>query len=105
MPITQLEVHPIAGALGAEIHGVDLAQDLDDATVAGIRQALLDHCVIFFRDQSMDAHQQKRLARRFGDIFVHPNYGGVRPIRRSSRSAASPATRASSARTGTPIPR
>jgi taurine dioxygenase len=79
MPITQLEVHPIAGALGAELHGVDLSQDLDDATVGEIRRALLDHCVIFFRDQSMDAHQQKALARRFGDIFIHPNYYGVVP--------------------------
>jgi taurine dioxygenase len=79
MPVTQLEVHPIAGALGAELHGVDLSQELDDATVVAIRQALLDHCVVFFRDQSMDALQQKTLARRFGDIFIHPNYYGVVP--------------------------
>jgi taurine dioxygenase len=46
-----LEIHPVAGALGAEIHGVDLGQDLDDATIARIRRALLDHCVIFFRGQ------------------------------------------------------
>lgn len=40
-------VDPISGALGAEIHGVDIAQDLDDVTIGAIRQALLDHCVIF----------------------------------------------------------
>jgi taurine dioxygenase len=74
---TRLQVHPIAGALGAEIHGVDLARDTDDATIAGIREALLEHCVVFFRDQTLDADQQKRLARRFGDIFVHPNYVGL----------------------------
>ena len=74
---TRLEIQRIAGALGAEIHGVDLGSDLDDATVAEIRQALLDHCVIFFRDQEFDAEQHKRLARRFGDIFIHPNYYGT----------------------------
>jgi taurine dioxygenase len=33
--------------------------------------------VIFFRDQEFDAAQHKRLARRFGEIFVHPNYAGT----------------------------
>jgi taurine dioxygenase len=74
---TAIEVHPITGALGAELSGVDLAQDLDDAAIAAIRTALLEHCVIFFRDQSLDAGRQKALARRFGPIFVHPNYYGL----------------------------
>ena len=77
--MSRLDIHPIAGALGAEIHGVDLAEDLDDATIATIRQALLAHSVIFFRDQQLDAAQQKALARRFGEIFVHPNYYGLQP--------------------------
>ncbi len=46
-------------------------------TVGEIRRALLDHGVIFFRDQRFDAEQQKALARRFGEIFVHPNYAGT----------------------------
>jgi alpha-ketoglutarate-dependent taurine dioxygenase len=79
MQTTKLEVQPIAGALGAEVHGVDLGADLDDAVVADIRSALLEHCVIFFRDQEFDAVQHKALARRFGDIFIHPNYYGVVP--------------------------
>ena len=74
---TRLTVEPIAGALGAEISGVDLGAELDDATIADIRRALLAHCVIFFRDQEFDADQHKRLARRFGEIFVHPNYAGM----------------------------
>ncbi len=69
-----IAIAPIAGAIGAEIDGVDLAADLSDAQVSVLRQALLDHCVIFFRDQKLDAEQHKRLARRFGDIFVHPNF-------------------------------
>jgi taurine dioxygenase len=77
---SRIEVAPIAGACGAELHGVDLATSLeDDGVIAEIRQALLDHCVIFFRDQKLDVAQQKIFARRFGDIFIHPNYNGVVP--------------------------
>ena len=72
-----LDVQPISGALGAEVRGVDLGAALDDATIAAIRGALLDHCVIFFRDQRFDAEQHKALARRFGEIFIHPNYAGT----------------------------
>jgi taurine dioxygenase len=79
MTITRLDVQPIAGALGAEIHGVDLGRDHDDATIAGIRRALLDHCVVFFREQEMTVEEQKALARRFGEIFIHPNFYGIQP--------------------------
>jgi taurine dioxygenase len=74
---TRIAVKPIAGAIGAEIDGVDIAIAPDDETIAEIRQALLDHCVIFFRDQNFDAEQHKGFARRFGDIFIHPNYRGM----------------------------
>jgi len=74
---SRIEVRPIAGACGAEIDGVSIGAELDDAAIAEIRQALLDHCVIFFHDQEFDAEQHKAFARRFGDIFVHPNYKGM----------------------------
>src|SRR5215813_6799438 len=77
--MSALEVRPISGALGAEVSGVDLGGTLDDTAVAEIRQSLLDHCVIFFRDQRIDAEQQKALGRRFGELFVHPNYAGTQP--------------------------
>ena len=72
--MTSITVKPIASALGAEIEGVNLADELSDASIGEIRQALLDHCVIFFRDQDFDVAQHKHLARRFGEIFVHPNF-------------------------------
>ena len=91
---SRLEVRPISGAGGAEIFGVDVAQDLDDGTIGEIRDALNEHCVVFFRDQEIDAAQHKAFARRFGEIFLHPNY---RPAWTRSRdrawSAASRATR------------
>jgi len=74
MTTVALDIKPIASALGAEVHGVDLSADLSDGAVAAIRQALLDNGVIFFRDQKLDVEQHKRLARRFGEIFIHPNF-------------------------------
>jgi taurine dioxygenase len=74
---SQIEVRPIAGAIGAEIHNVDVGRDLDDGTIADIRRALLDHCVIFFRNQKLDAERHKAFTRRFGEIFIHPNYVGM----------------------------
>ncbi|MBV9826974.1 MAG: TauD/TfdA family dioxygenase [Alphaproteobacteria bacterium] len=74
---SRIGVRPIAGAIGAEIDGVRIGDDLDDETIADIRQALNEHCVIFFRDQHFDAAQHKAFARRFGEIFIHPNYQGM----------------------------
>ena len=74
---SQIEVRPIAGTIGAEIHNVDVSQELDEATIGDIRKALLDHCVIFFRDQKLDAERHKAFTRRFGKIFIHPNYKGM----------------------------
>jgi taurine dioxygenase len=74
---SRIEVEPIAGALGAEIHGVSVAEELDDGSIADIRRALLDHSVIFFRDQELDIDRHKAFTRRFGEIYIHPNYKGV----------------------------
>lgn len=72
-----LDVRPISGAGGAEISGVDLSRDLDDEVIAEIRAALCEHAVVFFRDQALSVERHKALARRFGEIFIHPNFNGV----------------------------
>ena len=74
---TTLEIRPIAGALGAELHGVDLSGDLTDAIVAEIRQALLDHLVIFFRDQDLPPERFAAFARRFGTPVEYPFVKGI----------------------------
>ncbi len=74
---SSFDIQPIAGALGAELSGVDLSQDLSDQTIGEIRRALLDHCVIFFRDQDLSVERHKAFVRRFGEIFVHPNFKGT----------------------------
>lgn len=72
-----LDVRPIAGALGAEIHGIDLARDLDDSTVAAIRAAWLEHLVVFFRDQSLDTDAFLAFARSIGDPIEYPFVQGL----------------------------
>jgi taurine dioxygenase len=72
MEYKEIEVLPVSGNLGAEIHGVDLRKPLDDAVYAEVRQALLENLVIFFRDQDISPDQQKEFGSRFGDLHIHP---------------------------------
>ncbi len=72
MPGT-LSIEPVSPALGAEIHGVNLeTAAADPALIAAIRQALLKHKVLFFRDQDISAGAQVAFARSFGELEVHP---------------------------------
>jgi taurine dioxygenase len=77
LPYRHIEVHPISGALGAEIRGVDVAEPLGDDVIREIRRAFLDHLVIFFRDQRLDPHQQLAFARRFGEPMEYPQLKGL----------------------------
>jgi taurine dioxygenase len=72
----RLDIRPLSGALGAEILGIDLAR-LDDAAVAALRAALLEHIVIFFRDQSLSPPELLALARRFGEVVEYPYVKGL----------------------------
>jgi taurine dioxygenase len=77
MKANTLDIRPLSGALGAEILGIDLAQDLSDATVAAIRAAWLEHCVVFFRGQTLPPEQFLRLASRFGEPVEYPFVKGL----------------------------
>src|SRR6516164_2212540 len=72
-----IEVRPISGSLGAEIHGVDMARDLDAETVSEMRQALLDHLVVFLREQHATPQQQLAFARKFGEPIEYPQLKGL----------------------------
>jgi taurine dioxygenase len=74
---SRISVQPIAGAVGAEIAGVDVAAELDEGVIGEIRAALNAHGVVFFRDQQLDTDHHKAFARRFGEIFIHPNFNGT----------------------------
>jgi taurine dioxygenase len=78
MAVTRtLEIRPVAGALGAEILGVDLARDLTEDVVAAIRRAWLQHLVVFFRDQTLTPGEFLAFARRFGEPIEYPFVKGL----------------------------
>src|SRR5258705_12232226 len=72
-----IEVVPASGSLGAEIRGVDVAAALAGSVIAEIRQALLDHLVIFFRDQKLAPREQLAFAGRFGEPMEYPQLKGL----------------------------
>jgi taurine dioxygenase len=72
-----IEVRPLAGALGAEIFGVDLSRPLDADTVAAIRRTWLEHLVIFFRDQELPPGEFLAFARQFGEAIEYPFVKGI----------------------------
>lgn len=68
-----LDIEPLTRTIGAEVRGVDLADDLDDASIAEIRSVLVERKVIFFRDQHrLDRASHVAFGRRFGELEVHP---------------------------------
>jgi len=73
--MTAFEIRPIAGSLGAELHGLDLRESLAPATIDEIERALCDHLVIFFPEQELDADQHVAFSRTLGEVFTdHPPY-------------------------------
>jgi alpha-ketoglutarate-dependent taurine dioxygenase len=77
MSYRTLKVRRIAGALGAELEGVDLAKPLGDEQTAEIRRAWLDHLVLFFRDQPLTPDQLLAFARRLGTPIEYPFVKGI----------------------------
>jgi taurine dioxygenase len=67
-----LEVRPLCGAGGAEIFGVDLSRELDNATAEAVHDAFLAHVAIFFPAQTLRPQDIERFVGRFGDPLVHP---------------------------------
>ena len=75
--VQSFTIRRTSGALGAEIEGIDLAKPLADETIAQIRAALVEHQVIFFRDQALTPAQQVAFGRRFGPLNIHPYVAGM----------------------------
>jgi len=72
-----IDVIPTGDALGAEIRGVNIAGPLDDDIVSAIRQAFLDHLVVFLHGQDITPQQQLAFARRFGEPMAYPQLKGL----------------------------
>lgn len=69
-----IEVTRVARALGAVVSGVDLSQELSQGEIARLSELLVEHQVLFFRDQPVTPQAQARFAARFGTLHVHPIY-------------------------------
>ncbi len=68
-----LTIDPMTAGIGAEVGGVDLADELPAETIAALRAALLEWKVIFFRDQHrLDRDRHVAFGRAFGELEVHP---------------------------------
>jgi taurine dioxygenase len=74
-----LSVRPTGAALGAEILGVDLAQNLDEATFREIVDLFHRHEVVFFRGQDLTPEQHVAFSRRFGELEIHVRQDCCRP--------------------------
>ena len=74
---SHIDVHPVSGALGAEIKGVDISIPLEAEVVSEIRDALLKHLVIFFQNQVITPQQQLNFAEQFGLPIEYPQLKGL----------------------------
>ena len=69
-----IQVTRVARALGAVVGGVDLSQELPQAQIERLGELLIEHQILFFRNQPVTPQQQARFAARFGTLHVHPIY-------------------------------
>jgi taurine dioxygenase len=69
-----IEIVRLTPHCGAEIRGVDLSRPLGGPAFEEVHKALVEHGVIFFRDQRLTPEQHKAFARRFGELHIHPAY-------------------------------
>ncbi|MBL6599520.1 MAG: TauD/TfdA family dioxygenase [Alphaproteobacteria bacterium] len=74
---SSIEVIPSGAALGAEIAGLDLSGEVDDASFGKVLQAWADHLVLRFRGQGLDEEALLRFSRRFGALDPNP----TRPVK------------------------
>jgi taurine dioxygenase len=76
-PSPPLTVQRVAGALGAEIGGVDLRATPPADVAAAIRHALLEHLVVFFRDQELTPAELLAFASTMGTPVEYPFVAGI----------------------------
>ena len=72
-----MNIKPVSGTLGAEIQDIDLNQNISPQEYAEIRRLLIEHEVIFFRNQDITHAQQKAFAQSFGPLQTHPSYHSI----------------------------
>lgn len=77
MPYDVLDVRPMTKPIGALVSGVALNEPLSNKVLDELHTALLEHQVLFFRNQPMDHESHERLGRYFGELAGHSGVGGI----------------------------
>lgn len=72
-----MKIAPIAGAIGAEITGLDLREPVSESTSAALRQALLRYKVVFLPNQPLAPQGFLEVARTFGQPIEYPFVRGI----------------------------
>ena len=72
MTYKKIEVEPLSPIIGAEVSGIDISKPLDEGVLEEVNKALLEHQVIFFRDQKMSLERHKAFGLNFGSLHIHP---------------------------------
>jgi taurine dioxygenase len=72
-----IEVRPLTVRVGAEVLGVDLREDLSDAVIKQIEDAIIRYGVIFFRDQNIGPDGLLKFGQRFGVLEPHSASRGI----------------------------
>ena len=72
-----MKIKQIAGALGAEISGVDLAKGVPASLAVDIRKVFLDHQVIFLHGQNLTPPQFLAFAQAMGEPIEYPFVKGL----------------------------
>ncbi len=67
-----IEFHPLSDALGAEVTGINVADNHSDETIAKIHDGWLQHKILLFRGQNLTPERQKTFAQRFGTLYISP---------------------------------
>lgn len=91
MEYQHFSVHPMSGALGAEVEGLDLSRHMDDETFGEFCDAWHKYQVLFFRNQTLTPEQHIELGKRFGEIDISayiPTLDGHPEIRVQDMSKA-----------------
>ncbi|GAA4811357.1 TauD/TfdA dioxygenase family protein [Tomitella cavernea] len=78
-PYERITVTPVGTTIGAEVSGLRLGGDLDAATLAELRRALLEWKVLFFRDQHISREDHRAFAELWGELEQHPFFKYTQP--------------------------
>nr|ART39646.1 J214 [uncultured bacterium] len=77
MALQTISVDRLTPVIGGVLHGVDLRGPITDEVYTAVHDALLEHQVVFLRDQDIPVEHQIDLGKRFGELAIHPNDPGL----------------------------